>query len=53
MRGAVVEAATVTTAHPPVAGRSDHQLGSLVRSGDDRAFEELFARYRRRITAYV
>jgi len=48
-----VEAATVTTAHPPVAGRSDHQLVSLVRSGDDRAFEELFARYRRRITAYV
>ena len=26
---------------------------SLVRAGDDRAFEELFHRYRRRITAYV
>jgi RNA polymerase sigma factor (sigma-70 family) len=53
MRGAALEAATVTTAHPPVAGRSDHQLVSLVRAGDDRAFEELFTRYRRRITAYV
>src|SRR5436190_10252567 len=53
MRGAVLEAATVSAAHPPVAGRSDHQLVSLVRAGDDRAFEELFARYRRRITAYV
>src|SRR4051812_23424811 len=53
MRGAVLEAATVSTAHPPVAGRSDHQLVSLVRAGDDRAFEELFERYRRRITAYV
>src|SRR3954447_14108921 len=49
----VLEAATVTTAARPIAARSDHQLVGAVRAGDDRAFEELFARYRRRITAYV
>jgi len=48
-----VEAAALTTAHPPVAGHGDRQLVSLVRAGDDRAFEELYARYRRRIAAYV
>jgi DNA-directed RNA polymerase specialized sigma24 family protein len=53
MGGVVLEAATLTRAPRPVAGRSDHQLVSLVRAGDDRAFEELFHRYRRRITAYV
>src|SRR3954451_18627555 len=49
----VLEAATVTTATRPITARSDHQLVGAVRAGDDRAFEELFARYRRRITAYV
>ena len=36
-------------------GRSatDHELVSAVRRGDDRAFEALYARYQRRITAYV
>jgi len=53
MGGVVLEAATLTRAPRPVAGRSDHQLVSLVRAGDDRAFEELFRRYRGRITAYV
>ena len=53
MGGVVLEAATLSRAPRPVAGRSDHQLASLVRAGDDRAFEELFHRYRRRITAYV
>jgi RNA polymerase sigma factor (sigma-70 family) len=53
MGGVVLEAATLTRAPRPVAGRSDHQLVSLVRAGDDRAFEELFHRYRGRITAYV
>ena len=53
MGGVVLEAAALTRAPRPVAGRSDHQLVSLVRAGDDRAFEELFHRYRRRITAYV
>ena len=33
--------------------RTDHQLVSAVRAGDDRAFEELYARYQRRIAAYV
>src|SRR3954471_4717912 len=49
----VLEAATVPTATRPIAARSDHQPVRLVRAGDDRAFEELFERYRRRITAYV
>src|SRR3954454_23976499 len=49
----LLEAATVPTATRPNAARSDHQLVGAVRAGDDRAFEELFARYRRRITAYV
>jgi RNA polymerase sigma factor (sigma-70 family) len=35
------------------AGSSDHQLVSAVRRGDDRAFEQLYARYQRRIAAYV
>jgi RNA polymerase sigma factor (sigma-70 family) len=52
MRGAVLEAAMVTATRP-VGGHSDHQLVSMVRAGDDRAFEELYDRYRRRITAYV
>src|ERR687896_1317989 len=33
--------------------RTDHQLVSAVRAGDDRAFEELYSRYQRRIAAYV
>src|SRR5687768_13607725 len=32
---------------------SDHQLVRAVRRGDDRAFEELYSRYQRRIAAYV
>jgi RNA polymerase sigma factor (sigma-70 family) len=52
MRGAVLEAAMVTAARP-VGVHTDHQLVSMVRAGDDRAFEELYDRYRRRITAYV
>ena len=35
------------------AERTDHHLVSAVRSGDDRAFEELYTRYQRRIAAYV
>ena len=35
------------------AERSDHQLVSAVRRGDDRAFEQLYSRYQRRIAAYV
>jgi RNA polymerase sigma factor (sigma-70 family) len=33
--------------------RTDHQLVGAVRRGDDRAFEELYSRYQRRIAAYV
>src|SRR5579875_1552161 len=32
---------------------SERELVAAVRQGEDRAFEELFARYRSRITAYV
>ena len=34
-------------------GPDDHELVRLVRRGDDRAFELLYARYERRIAAYV
>ena len=34
-------------------GPTDHQLVRAVRRGDDRAFETLYSRYQRRITAYV
>src|SRR6202011_5719291 len=33
--------------------RSEHQLVAAVRRGDDRAFEELFSRYRSRISSYI
>jgi len=36
-----------------VVERDDEALVADVRSGDDRAFEELYTRYRRRIAAYV
>ena len=36
-----------------VRERTDHQLVSAVRAGDDRAFEQLYTRYQRRIAAYV
>jgi RNA polymerase sigma factor (sigma-70 family) len=32
---------------------TEHDLVAAVRSGDDRAFEQLYSRYRRRIAAYV
>src|ERR1700722_11748138 len=32
---------------------NEHELVAAVRRGDDRAFEELYSRYRRRIGAYV
>jgi RNA polymerase sigma factor (sigma-70 family) len=35
------------------AERTDEQLVGAVRRGDDRAFEQLYARYQRRIGAYV
>ena len=36
-----------------ITGPTDHQLVRAVRRGDDRAFETLYSRYQRRITAYV
>jgi RNA polymerase sigma factor (sigma-70 family) len=38
---------------PSVDGPSDEQLVAAVRRGDDRAFEQLYRRYQRRIGAYV
>ena len=38
---------------PRPAARPDQELVSAVRAGDDRAFEALYARYQRRITAYI
>src|SRR5215216_4281522 len=35
------------------AERTDHQLVSAARRGDDRAFEQLYSRYQRQIAAYV
>ncbi len=37
----------------PVSHATERQLVRAVRQGDDRAFEQLFSRYRRRISAYV
>ena len=37
----------------PVSHANERQLVRAVRAGDDRAFEQLFARYRRRISGYV
>src|SRR3954471_4475516 len=42
-----------TVAAPTVEVPSDQQLVARVRRGDDRAFETLYRRYHRRITAYV
>ena len=44
---------TLGVVAPRPGTRSDHELVSAVRAGDDRAFEALYARYQRRITAYV
>jgi RNA polymerase sigma factor (sigma-70 family) len=47
-----------TLAVPPVLRGmgthvTDHDLVAAVRGGDDRAFEQLYERYNRRITAYI
>ena len=50
----VVEAPAPATAfRQPVVDASDGQLVAAVRRGEDRAFEALYARYQRRIAAYV
>src|SRR3954447_12676519 len=50
--GGIAEAVPAVQ-HQDVEGPSDHQLVAAVRRGDDRAFERLYERYHRRITAYV
>lgn len=37
----------------PISWRTDHELVTAVRRGDDAAFEELFSRYQSRISSYV
>jgi RNA polymerase sigma factor (sigma-70 family) len=43
----------VTTAAEAPEGDSDPMLVAAVRRGDDRAFEQLYTRYQRRISTYV
>src|SRR3954464_6547359 len=44
----------VVSATPRTVGETtDHRLVAGVRAGDDRAFEELYQRYHRRIAAYI
>src|SRR4051795_11551707 len=48
--------AAVALAPAPVRAatlQTDNQLVTAVRRGDDRAFEELYARYHRRISSYI
>src|SRR5688500_16934047 len=47
--GGVIEPASRMVAEPG----DDHRLVAAVRRGDDRAFEALYARYQRRIQAYI
>ena len=50
----VLDAPVSATPEPAVAeGPDDAALVAAVRRGDDRAFEQLYARYQRRISAYV
>src|SRR4051794_8653323 len=53
-RGTMVMDAPVSAAHEPGAeGPGDSALVTAVRRGDDRAFEQLYSRYQRRISGYV
>jgi RNA polymerase sigma factor (sigma-70 family) len=52
-RGAMVLEAPVVTAPEAPEGDLDTDLVAAVRRGDDRAFEQLYTRYQRRISAYV
>ena len=45
--------ATALRVTPPSTACSEHELVTAVRRGDDRAFEELYGRYRQRIGSYV
>lgn len=48
-----VEMAVAVRVGPTTDARSDHALVAAVRRGDDGAFETLFDRYQRRITAFA
>lgn len=48
-----MEAASTATPLRPGPQSTDAELVTVVRLGDDRAFEELYSRYHRRISAYV
>ena len=52
-RGAMVLEAPVVVAPEAPEGDLDTDLVAAVRRGDDRAFEQLYTRYQRRISAYV
>jgi len=53
-RGNGMSAAAITAQPAPIAGDTqDSELVRRLRLGDDRAFEELYHRYHRRITAYI
>jgi RNA polymerase sigma factor (sigma-70 family) len=51
--GLMVLEAPATAFRQPNADASDGELVAAVRRGEDRAFEALYARYQRRIAAYV
>ncbi len=52
-RAAMVLEAPITAVPETPVGDSDAHLVAAVRRGDDRAFEQLYTRYQRRISAYV
>jgi RNA polymerase sigma factor (sigma-70 family) len=51
--GAMVLDSPAAVTHEATEADSDHELVAAVRRGDDRAFEALYTRYQRRISAYV
>src|SRR5437588_12372056 len=52
-RGSVVAAPSSLSLSQPVPSRTEHELVAAVRAGSDLAFEELYSRYRERISAYI
>ena len=51
--GALVVSPPVTAPAEAPERDADSELVAAVRRGDDRAFEQLYSRYQRRIAAYV
>ena len=52
-RGTMVLDAPIAVTPEATEGPTDAVLVAAVRRGDDRAFEQLYSRYQRRITGYV